>query len=82
MAVETVKTYLLDLQDRICGALEEADGSARFVEDSWDREAGGGGRTRIYHAVYLEPGCGVGVRTPINTPCVALKTLHSSSFSG
>jgi coproporphyrinogen III oxidase len=42
-----VKTYLMDLQDRICSALRETDGGAGFREDAWDREAGGGGRTRI-----------------------------------
>jgi coproporphyrinogen III oxidase len=42
-----VKAYLLDLQDRICAALEEEDGAARFREDAWQRTEGGGGRTRI-----------------------------------
>ncbi len=36
-----------DLQDRICAALEELDGKARFREDVWQREEGGGGRTRV-----------------------------------
>jgi len=45
--IELVKEYLLDLQDRICTALEAEDGGAKFVEDKWDREAGGGGRTRL-----------------------------------
>jgi coproporphyrinogen III oxidase len=45
--VETVDTFLRDLQDRICAALEKADGGARFVEDAWTRPAGGGGRTRV-----------------------------------
>lgn len=45
--VTAVKSYLLDLQDRICSALEQEDGSARFMEDSWQRAAGGGGRTRV-----------------------------------
>lgn len=35
------------LQDKICAALEEADGAARFREDNWRREGGGGGRTRV-----------------------------------
>jgi len=39
--------YLRDLQDRICAGLEEADGRARFREDSWDRPGGGGGRSRV-----------------------------------
>jgi coproporphyrinogen III oxidase len=35
------------LQDSICGALEAAEGGARFREDRWAREGGGGGRTRV-----------------------------------
>ncbi len=43
-----VRSYLLDLQDRICAGLEsEENGGARFITDEWTREAGGGGRTRI-----------------------------------
>jgi len=42
-----VKEYLLGLQDSICDALEQADGDAKFVEDAWVREQGGGGRTRV-----------------------------------
>ncbi|MGS2723409.1 oxygen-dependent coproporphyrinogen oxidase [Porticoccus sp. GXU_MW_L64] len=42
-----VKAYLLDLQNRICAELENADGSGHFVEDSWDRAEGGGGRSRV-----------------------------------
>ena len=45
--IEIVKNYLLDLQDRICKALEAEDGGATFVEDKWERPAGGGGRTRL-----------------------------------
>ncbi|WP_027853480.1 oxygen-dependent coproporphyrinogen oxidase [Marinobacterium litorale] len=44
---QAVKAYLLDLQDRICAGLEAADGGARFEEDSWQREKGGGGRSRV-----------------------------------
>lgn len=35
------------MQDKICRALEQADGQARFREDDWQREGGGGGRTRV-----------------------------------
>jgi coproporphyrinogen III oxidase len=45
--IHAVKTYLLDLQDRICTAIEEEDGGERFAEDNWQREQGGGGRTRV-----------------------------------
>ena len=45
--IEEIKNYLLDLQNRICSALEETDGEGRFQEDNWQRDAGGGGRTRV-----------------------------------
>ena len=47
MTIDSVKKYLLDLQDRICQALAEVDGSAGFTEDAWERPAGGGGCTRV-----------------------------------
>lgn len=43
----SVKDYLLSLQDNICSKLESADGLGTFVEDSWDRAEGGGGRSRV-----------------------------------
>lgn len=47
MNKEAVKDYLLGLQDTICAALEEEDGSARFQQDEWERPGGGGGRSRV-----------------------------------
>jgi coproporphyrinogen III oxidase len=35
------------LQERICAALEDVDGRGRFREDSWQREGGGGGCSRV-----------------------------------
>jgi coproporphyrinogen III oxidase len=50
MSTEPLRTgtaaYFRGLQDRIVAALEEVDGG-RFREDSWQREGGGGGRTRV-----------------------------------
>jgi coproporphyrinogen III oxidase len=42
-----VRTYLLQLQESICSALEREDGTGRFAADDWERAEGGGGRTRI-----------------------------------
>ena len=42
-----VKGYLLGLQDRICMAVQDLDGESAFREDSWERDGGGGGRTRV-----------------------------------
>ncbi len=33
-----VKSYLLELQDTICNALEAEDGQATFQQDQWNRE--------------------------------------------
>lgn len=35
------------IQDSICKGLEQADGSRKFEEELWNRDGGGGGRTRI-----------------------------------
>ncbi|MEH3356050.1 coproporphyrinogen III oxidase, partial [Enterobacter kobei] len=43
---QLVKTFLLQLQDEICQKLAAADGG-EFQEDNWQREAGGGGRSRV-----------------------------------
>lgn len=45
--LEQVKDYLLSLQNNICDAISAADGRATFTEEEWEREAGGGGRTRV-----------------------------------
>ena len=47
VSLQAVKDYLLGLQDHICEELAKEDGSATFREDSWDREQGGGGRSRV-----------------------------------
>ena len=47
MNLDAVKNYLMDLQDRICRSLADEDGEKEFAEDYWNREAGGGGRTRV-----------------------------------
>ncbi len=38
--------FFRQLQDRICAALEGLDGG-RFHEDTWQRDGGGGGRSRV-----------------------------------
>ena len=55
---DAVRSYLRDLQDRICAAIEAVDGQARFQEDLWQRAEGGGGRTRVLRdgAVFEQAG--------------------------
>jgi len=58
--LDQIKQYLRELQDQICQAIEQADGQARFQEDIWTRDAGGGGRTRVLRegAVFEQAGIG------------------------
>ncbi|MEM8722675.1 MAG: oxygen-dependent coproporphyrinogen oxidase [Cyanobacteria bacterium P01_G01_bin.39] len=44
---EKVSQFMKQIQDEICAGLEEADGKGKFKEDSWEREEGGGGRSRV-----------------------------------
>ena len=40
-------TFIRDLQNEICKALESFEPRAKFIEDRWEREAGGGGWSRV-----------------------------------
>jgi len=53
---ETIADWFRGLQDRICADLEALDGSGKFQEDAWQREAGGGGRSRVIEGAVIEKG--------------------------
>ncbi|HAG72363.1 MAG TPA: oxygen-dependent coproporphyrinogen oxidase [Gammaproteobacteria bacterium] len=44
---ESVKQFLLELQNSICTGLEEIDGQGKFQTDQWDRDSGGTGISRV-----------------------------------
>ena len=44
---EQIAEQYQQIQDEICAGLELADGGGKFQEEIWDRNGGGGGRTRI-----------------------------------
>ncbi|MBD3881391.1 oxygen-dependent coproporphyrinogen oxidase [Phormidium tenue FACHB-886] len=57
---QRISAFLKQLQDQICQGLEAVDGEGQFQEDAWQREEGGGGRSRVMKAgAILEQG-GVG----------------------
>ncbi len=77
-----VKAYLLDLQDRICHALAEADGGKGFVEDNWERAEGGGGRSRVLaNGNVIEKG-GVNFSHVHGTHMPASATAHRPELAG
>ena len=44
---EEIADAYKQIQDEICTALETADGKAHFEQEEWERDGGGGGRTRV-----------------------------------
>lgn len=44
---EKIVTDYQAIQDEICRALDAVDGKAKFEQELWQREGGGGGRTRV-----------------------------------
>ena len=44
---EDIVSYFKGLQNNICKGLEQLDGHAKFTEDVWQRESGGGGISRV-----------------------------------
>jgi len=77
-----VAGFLRDLQDRLCRALEVADGSARFVEDAWQRAEGGGGRTRVLKNGAVFEQAGVNFSEVSGTRLPPAATAHRPELAG
>jgi len=44
---EEIAEVYQQIQNEICAGLEVLDGKAQFVEEQWEREGGGGGKSRV-----------------------------------
>ncbi len=60
---ESFTHFIHQLQDHICLALEAEDGIAKFIQDDWQREEGGGGKTRILSSGSVFEKAGVSTST-------------------
>jgi coproporphyrinogen III oxidase len=80
--IEAVKDYLLALQNSICTQLEAIDTQACFVEERWQREEGGGGRSRVLSngAVFEQGGVNFSHVFGDNMPASA--TAHRPELAG
>ena len=58
MNLQAVKTYLLNLQSTICDTLLQLDPAVQQKQDEWQREQGGGGKSRVFNqgAVFEKAG--------------------------
>ena len=79
---ESVAAFLRSLQDRICNELEGVDGEGRFLEDTWTRAEGGGGRSRVMKegAVFEQAGIGFSEVQGATLPPSA--TAHRPELAG
>lgn len=76
-----VKAWLLSLQESICAGLAKIDGG-QFIEDNWQREAGGGGRTRVMEGgAVIEKG-GVNFSHVYGDAMPASATAHRPELAG
>lgn len=79
--LDAIKQYLLNLQNDICAQLEAVDGG-RFIEDSWQREEGGGGRSRVLeNGAVIEKG-GVNFSHVFGTRLPPSATAHRPELAG
>lgn len=53
---QEITSFFQALQDDICSQLENADGIGKFIEDKWERNGGGGGRSRVIEGQHIEKG--------------------------
>ncbi|MCF1427868.1 MAG: oxygen-dependent coproporphyrinogen oxidase [Shewanella sp.] len=77
-----VKAFLIALQQQICEGLERLDGQATFLADSWVREEGGGGTSRVLRdgAVFEQAGVNFSYVTGAMMPASA--TAHRPELVG
>jgi len=80
--IDAVHDYLRVLQDRICSALEAADGQARFDEDAWQRPEGGGGRSRVMKGGAVFEQAGVGFSDVSGATLPPSATAHRPELAG
>jgi len=81
-----VRAYLLDLQQRICAAIEQADGHASFLVDDWTRPEGGhlsgDGKTRVLSDGAVFEQAGINFSHVYGTSLPASATAHRPELAG
>lgn len=78
-----VESFLRQLQDRICAALEAVeDGDGGFVEDAWERPDGGGGRSRVLKQGDVFEQAGVNFSSVYGDTLPASATAHRPEIAG
>ena len=77
-----VKAFLLALQSNICQGLEQLDGKQKFMTDSWKREEGGGGTSRVLINGEVFEQAGVNFSHVTGAKMPASATAHRPELAG
>lgn len=80
--IEQVKLFLLNLQDILCDALSACDGDGGFQEDYWQRDEGGGGRSRVLNHGKVFEQAGVNFSHVSGARLPASATAHRPELAG
>lgn len=80
--IEAVKRYLLQLQQNICDALQQEDGEKTFIVDEWQREQGGGGRSRVLADGAVFESAGINFSHVFGDGLPASATAHRPELAG
>ncbi len=79
--LEQVKSFFMSLQDSICNRLSELDGK-KFEQDAWQREEGGGGRSRVLKDGNVFEQAGVNYSHVFGANMPASATAHRPELQG
>ncbi len=80
--IEVVKKYLLQLQKNICNALAKEDAGKTFVEDEWQREQGGGGKSCVLADGNIFESAGINFSHVFGGKLPASATAHRPELAG
>ncbi len=80
--IDRVKAYLQSLQDTICQKITALDGKETFLEQTWERAEGGGGRSRVLTQGALFEQAGVNFSHIKGEKLPASATAHRPELAG
>jgi len=80
--IDRVNDYLLNLQRHITDELQQIDGKADFEVDTWQRDAGGGGRSMVLRDGALFEQAGVNFSEVYGNNLPASATAHRPELAG
>ena len=80
--IESIRSYLIALQNNITDALCDLDSTLVLHEDEWDREEGGGGRSRVMRNGQIFEQAGINFSHVFGDELPASAAAHRPELTG